>query len=257
AASKDYVETPLSELDPQVVDAVNKQYAPAIQTAIAKTVGVAGVGGLLQQVQVTAGPPGDPNGGGAPPGGGGCCSTNRFLPPWDGLYTEGDFGARAIAPGAFTQLSPGVRSAIAFAPHRLQQSGHLVSVAAPGPSSELVAVTLDTSWVIGLSGLGYAHVWLGLDMFVTRPDGTVVCRASHLEQDNQWTWAGGFLHLSDHRPGPTVTRSCRFERVSGDPTTYSVNVSASVDGTFIGFSGGYGDYFVNLGPIDVTSCALQ
>jgi hypothetical protein len=108
--------------------------------------------------------------------------------------------------------------------------------------------------VIGLSGLGYAHVWLGLDMDVSTASGAVACGAPHLEQDNQWTWAGGSLTLSDHRPGPSITRTCVFDRSAGDPTEYAANVSASADGTFIGASGGYGYYYVDLGPVDVTTC---
>ena len=44
------------------------------------------------------------------------------------------------------------------------------------------------------------------------------------------------------------------DRNAGDPTDYAANVSASTDGTFVGFSGGYGDYYVDLGPVDVTTC---
>jgi hypothetical protein len=118
-----------------------------------------------------------------------------------------------------------------------------------------VTVNLGTNWVIGLSGVGYAHVWLGLDMNVTDARGVaVVCSAPHLEQDNRWTWAGGSLMLSDHRPGPSITRTCVFDRNASDPTEYAANVSASTDGTFFGFSGGYGDYYVDLGPVDVTTC---
>ena len=117
-----------------------------------------------------------------------------------------------------------------------------------------VTVNLGTNWVIGLSGLGYAHVWLGLDMNVSGAGGAAVCSAPHLEQDNQWTWVGGSLMLSDHRPGPSITRTCVFDRNAGDPLDYAANVSASTDGTFVGFSGGYGDYYVDLGPVDVTTC---
>jgi len=253
SSSQKYVIGSETKIDPSVVTAVNQTYGPGIQSAIASAVNVAGVGGLLQQTQVATAPGNPPGGGGGAAPNGGCCTAQHFQPPWSGLYEEGDFGARAIRPGPTTQLEARVRSAIAAAPHRLEQSGLLITV--PSTAGRVsAAATLDTSWVIGLSGLGYAHVWLGLDMSVSKPDGTVVCRAPHLEQDNQWTWAGGFLTLSDHRPGPTIVRGCSFDRAPGDPTEYSVNVAASSDGTFIGFSGGYGDYYVNLGVVDVVAC---
>jgi hypothetical protein len=116
-----------------------------------------------------------------------------------------------------------------------------------------VTSNLATKWNIGLSGLGYAHVWLGLDMYVTNASGAVVCRAGRLEQDNQSTLFGGRLTLFEH-PLTSITRTCTFNRNAGDPTDYAVNVSASTDGTFVGASGGYGEYVVDLGPVDVTTC---
>ncbi|HYV44644.1 MAG TPA: hypothetical protein VFA20_07260 [Myxococcaceae bacterium] len=253
-ASKDFVQSTDPKARAAMVSAVNQKYAGPIKAAIAKAVSVPGAGDLLQQAQspaATGSPPPPPP---SPAGGNGCCVTNRFAPPWEGEYDESDFGARAIRPGPTAQLAVSAGSAIAFGPHRLAASGHRFTVAFADPSSELVTVTLPTQWVIGLSGVGYAHVWLGLEMWVTTLDGTEVCRATRLEQDNEWTWAGGWLTQWDHRPGPTVTRSCRFDRAAGAPTEYVVNVSASVDGTFVGFSGGFGNYFVDLGNVDVASC---
>jgi len=78
--------------------------------------------------------------------------------------------------------------------------------------------------------------------------------APHVEQDNRDTVAGGIITLFDRQPGPDITRTCVFNRSAGDPTEYSANVSASADATFLGASGGYGHYFVDLGPVDVTTC---
>jgi hypothetical protein len=264
AASKQFVETPPGKTSQVDVDRVNQKFAEPIRAAIARAVGVPGVGDLLQSVQWEVAPgalaPGKQNhrsssgnSNGGPQTAASCCSTNRFEPPFEGLSTEGELGARSIRPGETRQLSPRVRSAIASAPHTRQGSGRGFRV--PAATRHVsVTVNLGTSWVIGLSGLGYAHVWLGLDMNVTNARGGVVCGAPHLEQDNRWTWAGGFLTLSDHRPGPSITRTCVFDRSTSDPTDYAANVSASTDGTFIGFSGGYGDYYVDLGPVDVTTC---
>jgi hypothetical protein len=263
SASKQFVETPREKITQSEVDRINRMFAEPIRGAIAKTVGLPGVGDILQQMQSEAAPSGAPppgqldqgNGNGSVgPQAASCCSTNRFEPPFEGLFTEGDLGARAIRPGETRQLDPHIRSAIASAPHRLEASGKRITVPASGRHVS-VTVNLGTNWVIGLSGVGYAHVWLGLDMNVTDDRGTtVVCRAPHLEQDNRLTWAGGSLLLSDHRPGPAVTRTCVFDRNASDTTEYAVNVSASTDGTFFGFSGGYGDYYVDLGPVDVTTC---
>jgi hypothetical protein len=254
-ASKEFVETPPEKISQGAVDSVNHKFAGSIRDAIAKTLGVPGLADILQGTQLgpAPGPPGQPQ----PTGGGGgaasCCSTNRFEPPFQGPFTEGDFGARASSPGETRQLIANVRSAIAAAPHRLERAGRSFTVPATARHVS-VTVNLGTNWVIGLSGLGYAHVWLGLDMDVSTAGSAVACGAPHLEQDNQLTWAGGSLTLSDHRPGPSITRTCVFDRSAGDPTEYAANVSASADGTFIGASGGYGYYYVDLGPVDVTTC---
>ena len=253
-ASKQFVETPPEKITQGAIDGVNQKFAGPIRDAIAKTVGVPGLADILQGTQLgpAPGPPGQPQ----PTGGGGaasCCSTNRFEPPFQGPFTEGDWGARAISPGETRQLVASVRSAIAGAPHRLERAGRSFTVPATARHVS-VTVNLGTNWVIGLSGLGYAHVWLGLDMDVSTASGAMVCGAPHLEQDNQLTWAGGSLTLFDHRPGPSITRTCVFDRSAGDPTEYAANVSASTDGTFIGASGGYGTYYVDLGAVDVTTC---
>jgi len=258
AASKQFVESPPGKTSQGDVDRVNRNFAGPIRAAITKAVGLPGVGDILQGMQSgqpapvpTPDPPGQQTGAG--PQAASCCSTNRFEPPYEGLFTEGDLGARAIRPGEIRQLDPHVRSAIVSAPHRREASGRSFTVPATARHVS-VTVNLGTNWVIGLSGLGYAHVWLGLDMNVSGAGGAAVCSAPHLEQDNQWTWVGGSLMLSDHRPGPSITRTCVFDRNAGDPTDYAANVSASTDGTFVGFSGGYGDYYVDLGPVDVTTC---
>ena len=262
SASKQFVEMPHEKINQSEIDRVNRKFADPIRSALAKILGVPGVGDIMQGMQ-----PGMPASGAPAPGqldqgnGNGsvgpmaasCCSTNRFEPPYEGLFTEGDLGARAIRPGEIRQLDPHVRSAIVSAPHRREASGRSFTVPATARHVS-VTVNLGTNWVIGLSGLGYAHVWLGLDMNVSGAGGAAVCSAPHLEQDNQWTWVGGSLMLSDHRPGPSITRTCVFDRNAGDPTDYAANVSASTDGTFVGFSGGYGDYYVDLGPVDVTTC---
>jgi hypothetical protein len=135
----------------------------------------------------------------------------------------------------------------------LESSGRIFTV--PSNARHVrVTVNLGTNWVIGLSGVGYSHVWLGLDMKVYDSRTALVCSAPHLEQDNRWTWLGGALTISDHRPGPAITQTCVFDRNVGDPTNYAAHVFASTDGTFVGFSGGYGAYYVDLGPVDVISC---
>ena len=276
AASKQFVETPSEKITRAQVEDLNKKYAGPIRAAIAKAVGIPGVGALLQEAQSCPTVPSmtgekaflpnqpaehysnhvskiypaiDPGQQGSA---GSCCSTVSYKPPFEGLSREVNFGASSTGPGDFYGLSARIRSAIAAAPHDLERSGKRFTVPA---SARYVRVTdhLQTSWVIGLSGVGYAHVWLGLDMNVYAYAGSarVVCAAPHLEQDNQWTWAGGFLTLSDHRPGPNITRTCEFSRSASDPTDYVTNVSASSDGTFVGFSGGYGDYFVTFGQVDV------
>ena len=60
--------------------------------------------------------------------------------------------------------------------------------------------------------------------------------------------------LFDRSSGTRLTRTCTFDRTTSDPTEYSVGVSASSDGTFFGASSGFGDYYVDLGPVDVTIC---
>jgi hypothetical protein len=254
AASKQFVEMPAENISQSNVDSVNRKFAGTIRNGIAKMVGAPGIGDILQGQQ--AGPAPTPGGQGQPPAGdvgvASCCSTNRFEPPFETLFTEADLGARSVRPGEVRQLAPKVRSAIVSAPHSLKRSWRTFTVPASARHVS-VTVNLETRWVIGLSGLGYAHVWLGLDMNVSTGS-TVVCGAPHLEQDNQWTWAGGFLMLSDHRSGTSVTRTCRFDRSTSDPTEYAAGVSASSDGTFFGASGGYGDYYVDLGPVDVTTC---
>jgi hypothetical protein len=233
----------------------NAKYGSPIRKALATALVLPGAADILQDVQrsplgPTPLPPGPP----PPP----CasCSTATFQPPFVGTSTEGDNFTRAVNPTILvTTLSPSVRSAIAAAPHRKITTGKDFTV--PSNSCHIrVDIPLDTSWVIGLSGVGYAHVWLGLDTSVQRGGaGATVCSAPHLEQDNQWTWLGGALTLSDHRPGPHIVRTCEFDRTPADPTTYTAKVGASVDGTFVGFSGGYGDYFVTLDGVAVTSCA--
>ena len=263
SASKQFVEMPHEKINQSEIDRLNRKFADPIRGALAKILGVPGVGDIMQGMQPGLTASGAPAPGQLDQGNGNgsvgplaasCCSTNRFEPPFEGLFTEGDLGARAIRPGETHQLDPRVRSAIVSAPHRLEASGRRFTVPATARQVS-VTVNLGTNWVIGLSGVGYAHVWLGLDMNVTDARGVAaVCSAPHLEQDNRWTWAGGFLMLSDHRPGPGITRTCVFDRNASDPTEYAANVSASTDGTFFGFSGGYGDYYVDLGPVDVTTC---
>lgn len=263
AASKQFVETSPGKRNQSDVELTNEKFAEPIRAAIAKAVGVSGVGDLLQGMQSGQPAPGGPapvqpnQGSGS--GNGNCgagpgCSTNRFEPPFEGLYSEADIGARSIRPfGETRQLYSRVRGLVIGAPHNLEASGRSFTVPATARRVS-VTVNLGTKWTIGLSGIGYAHVWLGLDMRLT--DGravAVVCSAPHLEQDNQWTWVGGRLTLVEHAP-TSITRTCSFDRNAGDPTDYAVTVGASVDGTFVGFSGGYGDYYVDLGTVEVTTC---
>ncbi len=78
------------------------------------------------------------------------------------------------------------------------------------------------------------------------------------QEDNQWSWAAGFgTQTSDHRPGPTLTEVCEFTRTASDPTTFAAHLTATVDGTFVGFGGGFGDYFVTPGNITVQTCPCQ
>ncbi len=263
AVSKQFVETSPGKRNQSEVELTNKKFAEPIRAAIAKAVGVPGVGDILQGMQSGQPAPGGPapvqpnQGSGS--GNGNCgagpgCSTNRFEPPFEGLYSEADIGARSIRPfGETRQLYSRVRGLVIGAPHNLEASGRSFTVPATARRVS-VTVNLGTKWTIGLSGVGYAHVWLGLDMRVT--DGravAVVCSAPHLEQDNQWTWVGGRLTLVEHAP-TSITRTCSFDRNAGDPTDYAVTIGASVDGTFVGFSGGYGDYYVDLGTVEVTTC---
>jgi hypothetical protein len=256
AASKQFVDAPSENISQGNVDSVNRKFSGPIRNGLAKIVGVPGLADLMQGQQAGPAPTPQPPGQEQPPAGdagpASCCSTNRFEPPFETLFTEADLGARSALPGEVRQLAPKVRSAIASAPHSLKRSWRTFTVPASARHIS-VTVNLETRWVIGLSGLGYSHVWLGLDMNVSTSS-SVVCGAPHLEQDNQWTWAGGFLLLSDHRSGTSITRTCSFDRATSDPTDYAVGVSASSDGAFFGASGGYGDYYVDLGPVDVTTC---
>ena len=45
-----------------------------------------------------------------------------------------------------------------------------------------------------------------------------------------------------------------FDRDAGDPAEYAANVSASTNGSFVGFSDGYGFYYVDFGRVDVICC---
>jgi hypothetical protein len=250
AASKQFVETPIAKQSEKGVEVVNSKYAGPIQKGLAAALGLSGTAAVLQEVQHRSSASGPPPPGPPAP----CCSRITSQPPFEGLFTEGDLGSRSITPGVpVTQLEPSVRSAILAAPHRLISTGKDITVPATACHVR-VDLALDTSWVIGLSGIGYSHVWLGLDMNVTKPGGSAACSAPHLEQDNQWTWLGGVLTLTDHRPGPRIVQSCEFDRNPTDPTTFSANVTASADGTFVGFSGGFGDYLVKLGQVDVSWC---
>jgi hypothetical protein len=252
AASKKYVEMPAGQGSSAYMETVNAKFAAPIRAAIAKAVGIPVAGDLLQRVQtgVSVGLPVMTKGGPPPSS---CCNTQRFSPPFQGISREGNLGARSVAPGPFYGLEPQVRGFGVWAPHDLEGSGLHVTV--PDTARYVsVTVDLDTSWVIGLSGLGYAHVWFGLDMDVSIAGGGIACSAPHIEQDNQWTWAGGILKLTDHHPAQRITRTCEFERSPGDGTDYVVNVSASADATFVGTSAGSGNYSIKFGPVDVTSC---
>lgn len=260
AASKQFVETPAEKLNQFEVSRVNQKFGESLRDAISKAVSVPGVGSLMQTPTSRPLSPGwtapgqpDPNNSDARGSAGiaACCESRRFEPPFEGLASEGDFGTRAIRPGPVRELLPIVRSAVVAAPHSRRGSGRSFTVPAAARHVS-VTVNLGSSWNIGLSGLGFAHVWLGLDMNVTT-GGAVVCSATHLEQDNQWTWAGGILTLTS-RSIPNFTRTCTFDRRPGDPTTYAANIFASTDATFFGASGGFGEYKVALGPVDVTYC---
>jgi hypothetical protein len=254
AASKQFVETSTdSKLSQSDVDRINQRFGGPIRGAIDKALGVPGVGEFMQRPMSTPVAHGLPAPGQPDPPNASCpgCETVRFEPPFEGLATEGDLGTRAIRPGPVRQLIPTVSSAVLALPHRRLGSGRSFTVPASA-RRVTVTVNLESGWNIGLSGLGYAHVWLGLDMNVTT-SGSVVCSAPHLEQDNLWTWAGGILTPSSGAV-PNFTRTCTFDRRAGDPTTYAAGIFASADGTFFGLSGGFGEYKVNLGAVDVTSC---
>jgi hypothetical protein len=257
AASKQFVEA----TDPKKFDiiGVNQKFSGPIRAVIDKSVGVPGVADFMQRPVSLPLKPGWPQSGQSGTGNDEApnticpgCETVRFEPPFEGLASEGDFGTRAIRPGPIRELFPQVRSAVLSAPHSRKGSGRSFNVPASA-RHVTVTVNLGSSWNIGLSGLGYAHVWLGLDMNVTT-GGSAVCSAPHLEQDNFWTWAGGILTMSSRPPVPNFTQTCTFDRSPGDPTTYAANIFASVDGTFFGASGGFGEYKVVLGRVDVTYC---
>ena len=254
AASKQFVETSTdSKLMQSDADRINQRFGGPIRAAIDKTLGVPGVGEFMQRPMSTPVATGWPAPGQPDPPNANCpgCETVRFEPPFEGLAREGDLGTRSIRPGPVRTLLLSVRSAVLALPHRREGSGRAFTVPASA-RRVTVTVNLESSWNIGLSGLGYAHVWLGLDMNVTT-SGSVVCSAPHLEQDNLWTWAGGILTPSSGAV-PRFTRTCTFDRRAGDPTTYAANIFASTDGTFFGLAGGFGEYKVNLGPVDVTYC---
>ncbi len=248
AASRSYVESPANHTA-AFAQSVNARFAGPIHAALSKSVGEEALAQVLQSVQ-SGGTPADTST--AQTTAASCCSTQQFAPPFDGLFREGNLGARTVIPGPVTRLFPQVQGFGVGAPHSLETSGLTISVP-DNARHVIVTETVNTGWMIGLSGVGYAHVWLGLDMDVRRGD-AVRCAATHIEQDNRWTWSGGFLPAFEQRPGPRITRSCEFDRAAGDPTEYTVNVTARADGTFAGFSGGFGDYEVQLGPVDVTSC---
>lgn len=248
AASRSYVESPANHTA-AFAQSVNARFAGPIHAALSKSVGDEALAQLLQSAQ-SGGTTAECST--VETAAASCCSTQRFTPPFDGLFREGDNGARTVVPGPVAKLFPRVRGWGAWAPHSLERSGLTITVP-DNARHVIVTETLDTAWIIGLSGVGYAHVWLGLDMDVRRGD-SVRCATTHIEQDNRWTWAGGTLPAFEQRPGPRITRSCEFDRAEGDPTEYTVNVTARADGTFAGMSGGFGDYEVQLGPVDVTSC---
>ncbi len=97
SASKQFVEMPHEKISQSEIDRVNKKFAEPIRAALAKVFGVPGVGDIMQGMQ-----PGLPASGAPAPGqldqgnGNGsvgpmaasCCSTNRFEPPFEGLYNE-------------------------------------------------------------------------------------------------------------------------------------------------------------------------
>jgi len=230
----------------------NAKYAVPARRALDEATGTPGLSTLLAATGTTpqfdTGDLPVPLGGPAPS----CCRTVTLPPPWQGLYSESDFGARAISPDPVSMLTPAFTGAALYAPHRLQRSGRSFTVDAL-TTTVRVDVTLDTSWNVAVSAVfAFAHAWLGLDMDVTAPGGRLLCRAPHLEQENRQIVVGS--NVGDGLPGPRVVRSCEFTRSPTDPTTFSANATAAADGTFVGSGFGSADYRVTLGTVTVTTC---